>query len=54
MKVFALIATVLFVVVGGGYVSLIASAVSPKAGKFYGVAFVAFFIACILGKFGII
>ena len=54
MKVFVSIVTVLFAVVGGGYISLIASAVSPKVGKFYGVAFAGFFIACILGKFGII
>ena len=54
MKVFALVATTLFVVVGGGYVSLIASSIFPKAGKIYAIAFVAFFIACILGKFGII
>ena len=54
MKVFVSIATALFVVVGGGYFSLIASSISPKAGKICGLAFAGFFIACILGKFGII
>lgn len=54
MKVFALMVAVLFAVIGGSYVGLMASVASPKMGKICGIAFAGLFLACVLGKFGII
>ena len=54
MKILAMMVAILFAMVGGGYVSVMASVLSPRIGKVCGFAFAGLFLACILGKFGII